>query len=183
MRRVPKCCACFCVIFFLCTCSSSEQSQNSDDRLRSFFVVVPSATGIKQSVFQGKDQIIYHVHAEYPADDVINAIKVRVRQLGWEPLKEDWLNPGLPTSQVRGWTYFEDWTTRPRTSVQSWNGEWQNQSGDILQYMLTYTCPDNRCSSTFNLQDMTDLKVIAIRVPADLAKRIKASVAPDKAGK
>jgi hypothetical protein len=168
------------LLFFTCLCSWSQPSPNADRGLPSFFVVVPGATGVKQSTFQGKDQIIYHLQSEYPADDVLGTISVRLKQLGWEPLKEDWLNPGLPSSHVRGWVYFEDPTTKPATSVRAWNGDWENGNHDILTYMLTYTCPDNLCSSTLNLRE---LRVIAIRVPADLAKRMKASLPHDKTGK
>lgn len=152
--------------------SPCPQSSNSAGTSPDFFVVVPRATGVKQSVFQGKDQIIYHVETDYPADDVVSAITGRLRQLGWEPLKEDFLNPGQPTSQARGWTYFVDSTTKPPTSVHAWNGEWQNTSHDILVYFLTYKCPTDVCSSTANLHD---LRVVAIRVPANLAQEIKSS--------
>jgi hypothetical protein len=148
--------------------------------LPDFFVVVPGATGITQSVFQGKDQIIYHLQAEYPADDVLGAISGRLKQLGWEPLKEDWINPGLPSSLVRGWAYYEDSTTKPASSVRTWSADWENSSHDILTYMLDYTCPENLCASTLNLHD---LRVVAIHIPADLAKRIKASIPRDKTGR
>jgi len=173
--RIPF--ACFVVLFFNCLCSWCQQPPNGDGKTSSFFVVVSGATGVKQSAFQGKDQIIYHVQSEYPAGDVLDAIGVRLKKLGWEPLKEDWLNPGLPSSRVRGWSYFEDSTTKPATSVRAWHEDWENGAHDILTYMLDYTCPDNQCSSTLNLRD---LRVIAIRIPADLAKRMKASLPATK---
>jgi hypothetical protein len=172
--------ACFVVLVFTCICSWCQQSPNGDGKTHSFFVVVPGATGVNQCIFQGKDQIIYHVQFEYPADDVLNAISVRLKKLGWEPLKEDWLNPGLSSSRVRGWVYFEDSTTRPATSVRAWHEDWENSTHDILTYMLDYTCPDNQCSSTLNLRD---LRIVAIHIPADLAKRIKASLPRDRSGK
>src|SRR6266481_7679462 len=99
--RMSMCCAricfaCFVLLFFTGIGSGCQQSMNGDGRTPSFFVVVPGATGVKQSIFQGKDQIIYHLQSEYPADDVLRTISVRLKNLGWEPLKEDWLNPGLP---------------------------------------------------------------------------------------
>lgn len=156
-----------------------QPSQNVGG-LPNFFIVVPGATGVKQSIFQGKDQIIYHLHSEYPADDVLGTISMHLKRLGWEPLNEDWLNPGLPSSHVRGWDYFQDRTTKPVTSARAWNGDWENSTHDILIYVLTYSCPDDLCSSTRNLRD---LRVIAIRVPADLAKQMKASLPHDKTGK
>jgi hypothetical protein len=119
------CCArirfiCFVLLSLNCICSLCQQSPNRDGKTPSFCVVVPVATGAKQGIFQGKDQIIYHLQSEYPADDALRTISVCLKNLGWEPLKEDWLNPGLPSSHVRGWTYFEDETTKPATSVRAW---------------------------------------------------------------
>ncbi|MGD0215647.1 MAG: hypothetical protein ABSB87_20685 [Terriglobales bacterium] len=169
--------ACFVVLIFACICSCwCQQSPNGDGKTPSFFVVVPGATGVTQSIFQGKDQIIYHVQSEYPADNVLSTISARLKKLGWEPLREDWLNPGLPSSHIRGWTYFEDETTKPATSVRAWGAQWENGDHDILEYSLEYRCPGNLCSSTY---DLHDLRVVAIRVPADLAKRMKAAI-PEK---
>jgi hypothetical protein len=106
---------------------------------------------------------------------VLRTISTRLEQAGWQPLKEDWLNPGLPTSHVRGWVYFEDSTTQPSTSVRGWNGDWKNSAHDILTYMLEYRCPGNLCSST---RDLRDLRVIAIHIPADLAEQIRARFLP-----
>jgi hypothetical protein len=165
------------LLFFTCIGSWCQQSPNADGRAASFFVVVPRATGVKQSIFQGKDQIIYHVQSEYPADDVLRTIGVRLKNLGWKPLKEDWLNPGLPSSLVRGWTYYEDETTKPATSVRVWGADWENGAHDILSYDLEYRCPGNLCSSTF---DLHDLRVLAIHIPADIAKQMKAAISRER---
>jgi hypothetical protein len=168
----------FVLFFFTCNCLWSQQSPNGDGRTAaSFFVVVPGAIGVKQGIFLGKDQIIYNLHSEYPADDVLSTIRARLKKLGWRPLKEDWLNPGLPSAHIRGWTYFENETTNPATSVRAWSAQWENNAHDILEYNLEYRCPGNQCSSTY---DLHDLRVVAIRVPADLAKRMKAAILETK---
>jgi hypothetical protein len=135
-------------------------------------VVTSDATEVKQTKLRGHDQILYRVQVSYPAADVLRMISVRLKQLGWRPLNEDWLNPGLPSSHVRGWTYYEDETTKPSTSARVWGADWENSVHDILTYDLEYRCPGNLCSSTY---DLHDLRVIAIHIPADLAKQIKAS--------
>ena len=159
----------------LVTCISAwcQQSKHAAETRPSFFVVTRGATEVKQRRWQGEDQILYRIQASYPAADVLRTITVRLRQLGWKPLKEDWLNPGLPSSHVRGWTYFEDETTKPATSVRAWQADWENGAHDILTYDLKYRCPGNLCSSTY---DLHDLQVIAIHIPADLAKQIRSSV-------
>jgi hypothetical protein len=139
--------------------------------------VARGATEVKQTRWQGHDQILYRVQASYPATEVLRTITVRLRQLGWKPLKEDWLNPGLPSSHVRGWTYYEDETKKPATSVRAWGAEWENGDHDILEYDLYYRCPGNLCSSTF---DLHDLQVVAIYIPADLAERTKATIPQTK---
>jgi hypothetical protein len=60
--------------------------------------------------------------------------------------------------------------------VRAWGAQWENGAHDILEYGLEYRCPGNLCSSTY---DLRDLQVIAIHIPADLAKRIKATI-PEK---
>ena len=149
-----------------------QQSSHSADMRPSFFVVPSGATGVKQSRWQGHDQILYRIQASYPADDLLKTITARLNRSGWRPLKEDWLNPGLPSSHVRGWTYYEDETTKPPTSVRAWGAQWENGAHDILEYTLEYRCPGNLCSSTY---DLRDLQVLAIHIPADLARRIKVS--------
>ncbi len=170
-RRAPL------VVFVVCISAWCQQSKHAAAEIRpTFFVVARGATEVKQSRWQGHDQIVYRIQASYPAADVLKTIAVRLGQLGWKPLKEDWLNPGLPSSHVRGWTYFEDETTKPATSVRAWSADWENGVHDILTYQLEYRCAGNLCSSTL---DLHDLRVVAIHIPADLAERMKATIPTD----
>jgi hypothetical protein len=163
----------FALLVFVTSTSAWCQSKDVAETNLSFFVVARGATEVKQNNSLGKDQIVYRIQAPYPAADVLRTITVRLEQRGWKPLKEAWLNPGLPSSHVRGWTYFEDDTTKPATSVRAWQGDWENNAHDILTYILEYRCPENLCSSTF---DLHDLRVIAIHIPSDLAEQIKSSI-------
>jgi hypothetical protein len=159
--------------FVVCIPAWSQQSKPASEIHPSFFIVARGATEVRQTRWQGHDQIVYRIQASYPAADVLKTIAERLGQLGWKPLKEDWLNPGLPSSHVRGWTYYEDETTKPATSVRAWGAEWENGDHDILSYDLYYRCLGNLCSSTF---DLHDLQVVAIYIPADLAGRMKATI-------
>ena len=141
-----------------------------------YLVIAGSATNIKHIRAHGQDQVVYNVKTEYPAHDVLKAIYSQLEKLGWIPLKEDYLNPGTPTSHVRGWQYFVDDSTNPRTSVRSWQADWESATHDILVYILVYRCKEDLCSNTENLQD---LRVTAVYVPAALAQRIKDSVSRD----
>jgi len=73
----------------------SSPAPQRDGKTPSFFVVVPGATGAKQSIFQGKDQIIYHLQSEYPADYALRTISVRLKNWGWEPLQGRLAQSGL----------------------------------------------------------------------------------------
>lgn len=144
---------------------------------KTYFVIAPGARDIDQRVFQGNDQLIYRLEAEYPASDALDLIKARLAKFGWKPLKEDWLNPGLPNSIVRGWMFFEDQTTKPKSTVWTWQSDWINSTGDVLLYSLEYRCPGDLCRSTYNLHD---LRVLSIHIPAELAERMKQESATQK---
>ena len=156
------------LLVFVVAFSTCLQSTSVADFFKPYFVVVSGAREIKQTKVRGSDQVSYRVEAKYPASDVLVTIKKRLKQTSWTPLSEDWLNPGLPSSHVRGWTYFDDETTRPRTNVHQWLADWTNRSGDILRYQLEYRCPRNLCAST---EDLHDLRVVAIFIPAELARQ------------
>lgn len=84
--------------------------------------------------------IQYELTIAYPAAELLEHIR---RQLTaeWTPRDEDLLNPGIPTSHVRGWTQHGDMTTSPPSWVHSWSAEWQNATSDILSYDLHYRYP------------------------------------------
>ena len=151
-------------------CRGQRQSSPSES-IPAYLVVSPGATSIKHKWFNGQEQLSYHNQAEYPADDLLNTIKDRLDKLGWKPLKEDFLNPGTPSSLIQGWSFFNDDTTQPKTSVRSWITQWENPSHDIVEYALTYRCPGDLCMST--AQTPRDLRVMAVYVPAALAQRMK----------
>lgn len=155
-----------------CIFSIYQQRAGAAEPFRPFFVVTPRAREVTQSKFQGKDQLFYLVQAEYPAADVLKVINTRLKRIGWRPLNQDWLNPGLPSSHKRGWFYYEDLARKPASSVRAWQADWTNGAGDILTYRLEYSCPGRLCSSTRNLHD---LRVIAIYIPSKLAIQIRES--------
>lgn len=145
--------------------------QQGETTLRSWMIVVPPAANVKTFKLAGpRDQVSYRIQAEYPAENVIQPIEWRLKQLGWKPLPEDFLNPGLPSSTVRGWQYYEDKTTKPVSSVRVWEADWQNDKGDIVTYHLEYRCTEKLCASTY---DLRDLRVVAIRIPAKLVEQMK----------
>ena len=124
-------------------------------------IVCPGAEGVNWEQFQGTDHLVYQVKVEYPADSIIACISKKLSENGWQPLKEDFWNPGLPSSQVRGWTHSTDATVHPEATVDAWATQWQNQAGDVAWYYLQYTYPP---------QDRFTLFVNAGFIPANQAK-------------
>ena len=141
---------------------SSQKEPHSDS-----LVVFPSASEIKFMKFQGTDQVTYKVQTTYPADEVISFISMKLRRQGWRPLREDYLNPGLPTSHVRGWTEFRDMTTHPETDVHQWLAQWDNKAGDVAWYTLRYRYPEGKSP------DLNTLLVSASYIPSKIAKAMK----------
>ncbi len=151
------------VIFFGCQTKPSQNPKNYSDSL----IILSGASNISYAKIDSTDQVMYTIKAEYPASTVINELQSKINGNGWSPLKEDFMNPGIPTSIVRGWTKFEDASKQPNTEVHAWVTDWQNKKGDILQYHLTYRYPIK------SQPDMSSLKVVAIYIPADTAAALK----------
>jgi hypothetical protein len=124
-------------------------------------IVCPGAEAVSWVRFEGTDRLGYQAKVEYPADSIISCISKKLSENGWQPLKEDFWNPGLPSSHVRGWTQFTDAAVHPEATVDAWASQWQNQAGDIAWYYLQYRYPP---------KDRYTLFVNAGFIPADKAK-------------
>jgi hypothetical protein len=85
--------------------------------------------------------VAYGLKEKYPAKDVLGQISGRLKKLGWEPLKEDWLNPGTPSSHVSGWGEYVDGTVEPERQEHHWLAQWKNRAGDVVVYSFTYSYP------------------------------------------
>jgi hypothetical protein len=86
--------------------------------------------------------VTYSLASDYPAANVINEISSRLATLGWRPLKEDWLNPGTPSSHVRGWREMTvDREGSGRVHLDNWLAQWENDAGDIVIYDFRFSYP------------------------------------------
>ena len=131
-------------------------------------VVAPLAKSPKYLTYpDGRQQVIYSIESEYPAEDVLSFIRAELKKQGWKPLPEDFFNPDTPSSHQRGWSFFEDHTAKPWTGIYAWNADWEKGRHDIIVYVLKYQSPDN---STRNLKD---LQVMALFIPAKTAAKMK----------
>ena len=129
-------------------------------------IIYPGAKETNWVKFEGTDQLSYQIAAEYPADGVVAYISAQLKEKRWQPLQEDFWNPGQPSSHVRGWVRFADATVHPEATVDAWAGQWRNDTDDIVWYYLTYKYPPG---------DRHSLAVNAGFVPASIARKVPKS--------
>lgn len=129
---------------------------------------LPGATEVRAAQADEEDAAIeYKLRACYPAQEQLARISERL-PAGWKPRKEDFLNPGVTTSHVRGWMQYPDMTRTPETQVYHWAGEWENAKGSILSYDLMYRTPLNARTPACEMQVYAHLRS-AERVREDIA--------------
>jgi hypothetical protein len=117
----------------------------------------------------GSFHVAYALAEKYPASNAIQRISSRLKALGWKPLHDDWLNPGLPSSHVRGWTDFVDFTATPMRHVHQWGAQWQDKAGNIVGYDLRYSYPES------GAPDFQSLWIDAFWYPAAGVKMMQAA--------
>jgi hypothetical protein len=101
-------------------------------------LIYPNSKNIHFHVSGSVEQISFITESQYPAESIIEWITRGLEFRGWHPLKESFLNPGIPSSITQGWESFMDRTTEPNQRVHQWIADWSNSSGDILTYGLQY---------------------------------------------
>ncbi len=124
-------------------------------------VVLPEAIDVNYVITEkGSIQLGYRMKEPYPANGIIDEVSAHLRKNGWTPLKEDYLNPGLLSSHVRGWSRFEI----PAKIVHQWIGDWKDEYGNIVRYAFRYTYPKKE------KQNLSILTIYAFLTPASLVK-------------
>lgn len=104
--------------------------------------VPPEARDVQRESQPGGASVVrYTIEAPYPAKEFVNRLSAHFEKSGWKPLEHDWLNPTIPSSHRRGWTYFVDATKKPQEGIHQWMAQWTNEKGDIAAYGLQYASP------------------------------------------
>ncbi len=148
-------------------CSSSDNPNAPPGSL----IELPGAQKVRRVKNKFQTQLSYELEVKYPAKVALDEILDKVKKSGWTPLSEDYLNPGLPSSHVRGWSDYDDLSKQPPTHVYQWLAQWKNANGDILWYVFYYRDPLTATSSSPQLNfdhpvpDSQTLQVIAFFVP------------------
>lgn len=97
------------------------------------------AAGIKQAVYPSEAAAIsYSLHIPYPASAIVAEVEAKAASSGWQPLNEDFWNPGIPTSSVRGWTSYLDHSRPDPAVMHQWQSCWRNKDGALLEYSFWY---------------------------------------------
>lgn len=104
-------------------------------------VVVAGARDVHYSWFPFGKQVRYEMTEPYPAVTVLKEISDQLTKHGYKPLRNSYLNPGQPSSHVRGWTFFVDGTHTPEEDVEQWLAQWENPRGNVVGYVLQYRSP------------------------------------------
>jgi hypothetical protein len=126
----------------LLAAAASHQRSNSVEEYSESLLVVPSANSPQHLTYpDGRQQLTYTIDSDYPATGILSFLSSELRKRGWKPLRFDFLNPDMPSSHVRGWTFFEDATQEPRMAVRQWMADWENRAHDITLYNLEYRSP------------------------------------------
>lgn len=142
----------------LCSCQSKEDTGP--------LVVVTGAKEVEVSHYHGNDTVTYRVEKEYPANDVIEEIVGKMEQQGWQPLSEDYLNPGKLASLKTGWRKTVDPQAHPNLTTYRWVNDWHNNTGDVIRYVLTYHLADGA-------RVLKDLNVDVAYTPASVVKEVQ----------
>jgi hypothetical protein len=122
--------ACFVLTSLLMGCKARPQIYNHSKA----FIILKNAEGTFCDLRDGGAiQLSYKLKKDYPASSVLKEISTQLEGAGWQPLKKDYLNPGLPSSYVKGWSDFED-ATRPPTTIKvyQWRAVGKTNTGTLL---------------------------------------------------
>jgi hypothetical protein len=164
------------VFFVLISCSTTTSTNltnkqtdlttSSNDYLDAF-VQVTGARDEKIFKLGNSRRMTCQVESLYPSTEVISEIKAKLSAKGWEPLKDDFMNPGLPTSYVKGWDKFTDKDHIPPTKVYRWTADWKNKSNEVTRYILIHEYPLGIDSP------MSELHITAEYYPASIVEKVK----------
>lgn len=105
------------------------------------FVVTAGARSKYFLKLGSSSRVTYELKSLYPAKDVISEIMDKLSAKGWKPLKEDFMNPGVPTSYIIDWDVFIDSDHIPTTKVYTWTTDWKNNLNEVVRYKLSYEYP------------------------------------------
>jgi hypothetical protein len=143
-------------------------------RLSDALIVLPGASAVKHTT-ENLGVVLYQLSEPYPASKAIAAIRTNLEEkMGWDPLADDILNPGLRNSFSRGWTEYKT-SVGPSKYVYQWFAQWEDASGKVAWYILTY---DGTEITKSNFRPEGPLHVRATILSSEEVRRIRRSTMP-----
>ena len=142
-------------------------------------IIPKEAIGVRHIRFRGMDHLSYKVKERYPGSKIISEISKSLARKGFQPLKEEYLRPDQPSSQVLGWTFYEDKRIGSNSFVYEWKTDFKDTKNDVVSYTLQYRDPIEKYKQpTYILKpSASELTVIVIYMPQTIAEAMrKASV-------
>jgi hypothetical protein len=160
--------ACFLLPSLLAGCNDTRPRIYNKSKA---LIILKNAEGTFYDLRDGGSiQLSYKLIADYPASSVLTEISTQLEGAGWHPLKEDFLNPGQPSSHVRGWSNFEDASRAPTKIGYSWMGSWEDKYRNIVTYIFIYQYPKNK------KRNLSVLQIHEIYEPASLVDLTKQEI-------
>jgi len=143
-------------------------------------ITLPGADKVQTFRLNGMHVLEYRLKVKYPASEQIAEVRDRLKRAGWKPLSYIFLFPGNSSSQVLGWTFFNDPPRRPVWVIYEWTGDWLDPDGNLVTYTFRYKDSMAKYQqSTFILKPARDdLAVTAIYTPAAVAKHKQRALNP-----
>jgi hypothetical protein len=159
------------VLFLVCVVCGGVPAVSQTPTLPPGVVVLPGASSIAPETHRdGTKGVKYELNTAYPATAALDQLRKSLSK-DWRPLKDDWLNPGQPSSHSRGWTSFLDSVRKPEAEVHQWLAQWQDVHGNVVIYNFQY-----RSKPGATLPDNSVLRVTAAWIPAKLAESMMDNV-------
>ena len=160
-----------CVLFFAC-----------NEAPKGVLLQLPGAKDVELSTLRGMNTLQYKLNVRYPAHREIQQVKDHLQKLGWKPLPYIYLFPKNPSSNVQGWTFFNDPPRDPAWVIYEWTGDWLDHDGNLVTYTFRYRDPIGKYrSSTFIVgPSQNEMTVTALYTPAGIAKHKQAMLNGEK---
>ena len=156
-------------------CSDLHLNRSDFDYTLPAELIVPrGAARVVARSHGGTTAVQYEIVAPYPADAFLADVESRMKERGWQVMEKDFMNPTIPTSNVRGWEAFIDSSVSPPVAVHQWLGDWRRQNGDVVSYALRYSQTANGTTREPPLPGTPDLHVTAFLIPAAQAQAMAA---------
>jgi hypothetical protein len=135
-------------------------------------IALPGAKNMQTHTVRGMNVLEYELDVKYPARDQIHKVSEDLKKLGWKPLSYIYLFPKNASSQVLGWTFFNDPPRQPEWVIYEWTSDWQDAKGNLVTYTFRYKDPASKYQQSTSIVGPGDnrMKITAIYTPAGIAK-------------